>query len=202
MARRPTRTQVVALALAGIAGSLPTGCAYTAMSPLPAKYSVDKAPTCTASSGSAGLDIIWGLIWGVPSLAAFGGDEPGIGLLFAIASAVHLSSAVTGSRWGTKCRKAHKRHDAWVIDQRSLLRQQQRANTLLRNRKAEPDSNTPTTAAKPPASSPVATAAKTPAAAAKTPSNAAARTVPARRPGRVRPRNSDPWAEFWQELAR
>jgi hypothetical protein len=224
MTRCPSRARLTALALVASTTMLCSGCAISAMTPPPTNYNVEKAPSCTESSGSIGLDIIWGLIWGVPSIAAFGEDEAGLGLLFALGAGVHIASAVTGAKWGGRCKKARKQHDRWLVDQQDLLRQQRRANRRLRARKAQAPPPDAAAAAEPAAATGAATpgaapapatdpntvkpgAAAAPKAAPKTARPAPTTTrAPAKAPIPVaprtkRPRNHDPWAEFWREVA-
>ena len=219
MAASSTRNHVATLALAG-ALALCGGCAFGAMTPLPATHTVEQAPRCTESSGSIAMDVLWGIGWGVPSLVAFSSDEGGLGLGLGLLAAIHVASAVTGVKRGETCKKARLAHDTWLTEQRGLLRNQRRANRALRKRNA--------VAAETPATTPAAPSTPSDDATATTPtgSKPAATTVTSQvppaptsiRPGdrlspapsrtpprpsrRVRPRNSDPWAEFWQEVSR
>ncbi|MBP8805281.1 MAG: hypothetical protein KBG48_13100 [Kofleriaceae bacterium] len=91
------------------------GCALAAARSPDLPVRVEREPSCNSGKGAVFADGLGGGLFGLTSLGLLAAEEPAPGLVFGLAAAAFIGSAVSGSRSADRCRAARAEYQALVV---------------------------------------------------------------------------------------
>lgn len=93
-----------------------SGCAFGISGPDPERPRTE-VPKCDTGKGMVALDGLTGTLLGLGSLAAFGDDATGVGVLLAGASALYFAGAAHGNSAANSCQAAFEDYNIAIHQQ-------------------------------------------------------------------------------------